>query len=44
MRSKPALVTVPDAGSAEILIDHFDVAPAEAAQSIPHGILQFLTL
>src|SRR5262249_55919460 len=31
-------------GAAEILFDHFDVAPAQAAQSIPHGILQFLTL
>ena len=31
-------------GSAEILIDTFDVAPAEVAQSIPHGILHLLTL
>jgi hypothetical protein len=35
---------VPDAVRPEILIDNFDVAPAQAAQSIPHGILQFLTL
>ena len=33
---------IPD--SAEILINNFDVAPAEAAQSIPHGVLQLLTL
>jgi hypothetical protein len=28
--------------SYEILIDNFDVAPAEAAQSIPHGILNLI--
>jgi hypothetical protein len=31
-------------GSPEILIDNFDVTPAEATQSIPHAVLQFLTL
>jgi hypothetical protein len=44
MRSKPALVTAPDAGSAEILVDNFNVAPAEVAQSISHGVLKSLTL
>jgi hypothetical protein len=30
-------------GAAEILIDNFDVAPAQATQSIPHGLPQFLS-